>query len=831
MKSSFASAALAALVSLTFGGELKLAEDGKALADIVIAERPDRAAMFGAYEVSNILHQVTGAGFRIVRDSEPPSGRKEIRIGESRRTRHKASELKVQESVIDVTEDAVELVGVDKDDKSFRMTYRDTPGQKGFSLFGMPGMHDRMASLTACYRFLERNCGVRFTEPSVWGTLIPSRRTLVLETGVERYRPFFGYRGGSISPGGDFEWGNWDGRRFRQHPSRKAYNELAYPGCGQGARAAIKRRFLLRRGGGGEFAEVNHSFHYLFRKYWEKDSKSFIEFRPELFAKGYPEKPPQLCYTSPELIRQVTEDAQEYLSATGTYTRAYGGGRTVGETKMKFWGDTGFVLEPLDNSFFCRCPRCKRTYEPDRGDWSEHSTCWYSFVNAVAREVRKTHPWARIRTLAYASHKGLPTGIRLEDNVDVFFCLTSSGAFWTDSRRKEMELLESWHRAYPNQTFGLWLYNCMCCEAAGYGGYHCFPPAFAHEAGRQYRDYRRLNAGAGTFYCGASGYCDSYVQLRLAFEPELEVESALADFFAPYDGAAGKIRAFYDLLERRYGDKSLRPRGLGGIRLQWSSICPKETLLEFRRLMAEAEAEADTPRAKAKVAMWRRDMMDYMEEGMAQYEDRTATPEPKWTAAKVSEAGGVHAKVPWATLREYAQPLYLQGTTNASQFAAALRFAHDSTHLYVELAISGLETAKLVNSPTIVCNDEIEFVISRQRAQPYRGYFSAPDGRMSGSSFGEVNWRWDVKASESGDVSYGARCVSDCSDPHRWTMRYAFPLATMSDRPFKPGETVMMNAAAVFGSEICGSRCAIFTVTPYTSVHVVDRIGEILLEK
>ena len=77
MKSSFASAALAALVSLTFGGELKLAEDGKALADIVIAERPDRAAMFGAYEVSNILHQVTGAGFRIVRDSEPPSGRKE----------------------------------------------------------------------------------------------------------------------------------------------------------------------------------------------------------------------------------------------------------------------------------------------------------------------------------------------------------------------------------------------------------------------------------------------------------------------------------------------------------------------------------------------------------------------------------------------------------------------------------------------------------------------------------------------------------------------------------------------------------------------------------
>src|SRR3990172_6525708 len=81
-----------------------------------------------------------------------------------------------------------------------------------------------------------------------------------------------------------------------------------------------------------------------------------------------------------------------------------------------------FALVPDDSSNFCRCDACQTLLEQGKahqtGQFSsgEVSAYWFSFVNAVAREVRKTHPDKYIATLAYWVY-ALPPDFDLEPNV------------------------------------------------------------------------------------------------------------------------------------------------------------------------------------------------------------------------------------------------------------------------------------------------------------------------------------------------------------------------------------------------------------------------------
>src|SRR5690606_6431193 len=75
---------------------------------------------------------------------------------------------------------------------------------------------------------------------------------------------------------------------------------------------ALRNRYrihLLRLRNGGNIQRCNHSLYGYYKRFWD-DPKTR---RPEFFAKGYEGvRPPQLCYTNPELIKQVAEDARRY---------------------------------------------------------------------------------------------------------------------------------------------------------------------------------------------------------------------------------------------------------------------------------------------------------------------------------------------------------------------------------------------------------------------------------------------------------------------------------------------------------------------------------------
>ena len=91
-----------------------------------------------------------------------------------------------------------------------------------------------------------------------------------------------------------------------------AYADLhqRFPDTGQYTAAKVRaiQVFLHRMRLGGERNLCNHSFYGYYDRFWRdgaQKSKAFVEKRPDYFAKGYEGEPPQLCYTSRGLIRQV----------------------------------------------------------------------------------------------------------------------------------------------------------------------------------------------------------------------------------------------------------------------------------------------------------------------------------------------------------------------------------------------------------------------------------------------------------------------------------------------------------------------------------------------
>ena len=73
------------------------------------------------------------------------------------------------------------------------------------------------------------------------------------------------------------------------------------------------------------------------------------------------------------------------------------------------------------------------------------SNYFFSFVNAVAREVRKTHPDKYIATLAYWNYALPPRGFNIEPNVSVAPCLhTCVYAIHKEMRENDLTLYKEW---------------------------------------------------------------------------------------------------------------------------------------------------------------------------------------------------------------------------------------------------------------------------------------------------------------------------------------------------------------------------------------------------
>jgi hypothetical protein len=815
-----------------------ITRDGKPSCAIVVAKNARKAARFAAAELRAHIKLITGVEIPVVSADKIKETTGKILVGESALTRKLGldnSKFNDQEYLVKVAPESIILIGRDKDDYG-KFEY-DLEASR--ECRDWPSVWDQQGTMYAVYDFLEKCCGVKWLAPYESGTVIPTTDTLAVAPFESRRKPYFEYR--RTSPGSIREFENqnlYPGTGDRNAASWKsreklAYEKLhkrfpvprAYQNCGK---RGMFKLFAYRHKEGGRKVYCNHSLYGYYDRFWEKHSKFpdfFVGKKADFFAKGHKgDRPAQLCYTNRELIKQVVEDACDYFD-----------GKTVPRLTKYKYGEDFFAVEPMDNDNFCKCGKCqklinKNTDAANRKLFSNgrDSDYFFTFVNEVAKLLRKKRPDKKIVTLAYMTH-AFPPGFKLEPNVAVQFCFAANRLpFATAQYQNELAALEAWSEyARKNKTdLYLWLYYTFPVETARKCKFHCFPGFFAHTIGKQFKLFKDKGY-KGFFHCGYGQDVEAYLTYKLMDDPDLKVDDILNEYFTGlYGKAAAPIRQFYELVEKTYCDPANYPPGAFHQRAStaWERLGTDKRMAQLEKLMKEARKTADTDSAKRNVRIFEFSVWNYMREGKRNYDLRMAAPIPTVKVPAVESADGNPAKVDWTKSAELDERWYENASNRLSIREFEGRAAHDGKYLYLELT-DHCNPSKLVASPNVAPFDDWELFIAARRALPYRQIMVGPEGAIAARLHGEINWQMDMPWND-----HGVRTLTEKSG-EKWVAKIAVPLAGLTSSGVKPGDKFYMNIVRVMSPARNGaSKLAIDSWVSGCSVHDIDRLAEIILE-
>lgn len=584
----------------------ELVRDGQAACTIVLAEHPSRAARLAALELQTHVLKMTGVELPVRADTEGSAGNR-VLVGESAATRtlgFEGSQFAPQEYLIGFRPATLVLIGRDWADTEanrrepgrtiqdqrladlrHKVDYGKAVGlpERGPKELELPGVFDDQGTCYATYDFLERFCGVRWYGPTDLTSVVPQRKDLVVTGEEVRRAPALKHRNALVSASWPFLRGQWGAFTDQQV-------------------FLLWRRLRL----GGEKWAGNHTIH---RRTIETVLKD-----PEYQAQG-PAKGWNLCYSHPKLVQELARMARDYFDGKGELPEGF-----------KALGDY-FAIVPEDVAKYCDCPRCRELLDRGRdmktryfssGEISEY---WFSFVNAVAREVRTTHPDKYIATLAYWNYAFPPRSFELEPNVSVAPCLhTCAYAIDEGVRENDMQFYRAWLTKTKAPMF-LWNYYHHPMEPALIDKWKCFPNVMVTETARAARMFIR-DGVRGIFECGEQDQLEQYVLVKVWDDPSLDTEAVLNEFFELYFGkAAEPMSAFYRGLERIACDRSLYPpkQPRQDRTIAWRNLGTPERMRELGAQMAEAERRAASPVERQRVELWRKALWQWMVDGRAQF--------------------------------------------------------------------------------------------------------------------------------------------------------------------------------------------------------------------
>ena len=325
-------------------------------------------------------------------------------------------------------------------------------------------------------------------------------------------------------------------------------------------------------------------------------------FPPERYAKAHPEYYPLIdgkrwippkgsrywrpCESNPDVIRLTVEHARKWFDDHPTID--------------------SFSVGMDDISHLCGCAGCRALDpRPDSYAKREFSDRHYKFVNAVAREIRKTHPDRFIGTLIYHIARTPPETVpRLEDNVFGFITERSALWPWTPGRK------ESDHAVTLE-----WTKRCKHLSRYDYYGMGTFcPRVYPHTMAEQVKF--DMKHGLEGMYTEVYTFLPHTAPMiwafaKLQWDHRLDVDKLLGEFYAKmYGPAAPLMKEYFDLLERSWGEP--RPGRRGWVHRhivnQALSISP-EAVDEGLGLLTRAASATGNPDIQARVATHRRGLL------------------------------------------------------------------------------------------------------------------------------------------------------------------------------------------------------------------------------
>jgi hypothetical protein len=507
-----------------------LVQDGKAGADIVIAENPPRMARLAAVELQTYLEKISGARLPITisADAKLPV---HIYIGRSQHTdKLKITDEGLKHGAFRMVsgQDFLVLLGHDADfvpPKYLPSSFNDYQRAKqewdertgehwgnpysGLRLFRQynplagVSVYDERGSYNAVCEFL-RMLGVRWYMPGELGEVVPRMETIPLVQLDKTVRPDFPYRNlGDGAP--TFDGGWYDAAMHKLRLGLEP--NLAIPGP----------HGLNDVNGRDEIKQAHPEFYSNHKTPASND---------HYYAS---------CLSSPELFAYTVKFARAVFDIYPDLKY------------VSVWPNDGFTM--------CHCNMCKDKSTRERGAAGWASDYVWEFTERVARELYKTHPDRIIVNGAYDCYTLPPLKIKkFSPNVMVGI-VDQRARFGNDEARgRAMEIRKGYLEKIAPGNF--YIYNHYL-HKGGVPVY--FPHAIAEDLrslkGVSQGDYIELAQADGARGMHAPGFnhLNVYVTARFYWDADQDIDALLGEYYEKFYGPAAKeMKAFIEFSEANW---------------------------------------------------------------------------------------------------------------------------------------------------------------------------------------------------------------------------------------------------------------------------------------
>lgn len=717
--------ALGMAAAMTARGEAFLARDGRAEAQIIVAAKPTRTAKLAATELQRFIKRISGVTLPIA--SEPAAEFPvKLYVGRSPETdRLKLRDDDLRHGAFRVASgpDWLALLGDDKDyvprepwprnpsDKEEVARVMAEWDARSGGKWGNPVMSehrlysplldlwatDGRGSINAVYHVL-KTLGVRWYFPDETGLIIPqsanvalpkldltSRPDYPMRDFLFYYQEFFHARPGLEAMADTIKWQLWLGLT----------SDVLILGHsqGHGTMSVISRE---------ETKKAHPEYYALF------NGERAVNFD----GYGAP------CLSSKGLL---DENVRFIRAAYDVYNEPM------------------YSISPSDSYRLCECDLCKGKDTPKNGFRGNVSDYVWSYVDAVARELYKSHPDRKVQGIAYCPYQTAPDSVKtFSPNVVVGVCQWRSLFYDKEERDYFQALRKSWLEKLPSKTLFTWDYYLHGWENRS--AYVHVPTFFPRLIADDLKALKGISLGDHTdvvtthphrlkeFGDAMSvNHLNAFVTAACLWNADTDLDALLDEYYRLYYGPAAKeMKAFTEYAEAN-----------------WMKATKDHKVIDrFFELLAPAKKAAGEGIYGLRVARLGRYMRDLTVLRDRLAKGREGAPEVRALGrdAKDVVIDGNLDEDFWKGLPEYS--LSDVETGDRPQWGTSFRVAWSGDSLYLGIVCRDRDTKNLnittraPRSPGVWDGDNVELLLETQTHAYYQiavnpaGSVSEADRRM-----------------------------------------------------------------------------------------------------
>lgn len=502
---------LLALLSSTAGqaaNGVPIVQNGQAVADVVLPDRPTPVAQYAARELVYHVQKATGVTLRVVPEAEAGGTGPHLYLGACRAARAAGvdlAQLPAEALVLHTTGNQLFIAGSDGPGDPL------DPDTRAGTLFGV-------------YEWLESALGVRWLWPGELGTFVPHTGSLVSTVANRTVTPKLMQR--RVRPGLSFTGEN--------------------PALGFTPKAAEQyareQTVYLRRHRMGRSTRM--SYGHAFTDWWEK----YGQAHPEWFQQGPdgkrgPRKKTarySMCVSNPDLQRQIV-----------SLWKAEGGARSQGPS----------YVNAVENDILglCACERCRAWDGPPPADYEKFtseksklagsrfvSDRYARFWLVIQQEAAAVNPEATVIGYAYFNYFQAPTsGIKLNPHILLGYC--PSGGWYPRTVDEHDWYKQQW-RGWRETGARMFMRTNYFLDG------YCLPYLFAHQFADDFQHAYRQGMVATDFDSLTGHWATQgpnlYLLMRLHTQPEAAPDALLAEYYSGFGAAAPEVKAYFDYWEQ-----------------------------------------------------------------------------------------------------------------------------------------------------------------------------------------------------------------------------------------------------------------------------------------